>query len=385
MRIAFFHNLPAGGGKRSAHEWIKRMTKHHDVDLFLYNSAAEDFLDLRPYVKETILIPGGEIRKGTRTEKLRAYFRIVNASKEIARRMNSGNYDLAFIMQCQRYNSPFVLRYLHIPSLYFCHEPTAKILEPHYNVKMNGLRRLYIEWLCRIDRTNARHATLICANSLYSRENIYRNFGIFPRLNYLGIDPDHFRPLSLKRENIVLSVGSLVPSKAPDFLIESIGTLRIKPAIRFIYHVSDPSYKAQLTLLAERLGVSVYFDYLPSQDEIMLAYNQAAVTAFPSILEPMGLVPLESLACGTPVVGVAEAGIRETVCHGETGILTERDPVEFGKAIETLCTNESLRTRMGVRGIEQVHKSWLWEHSYIILEKHMHLAIMRRSASLISK
>jgi len=379
MRIAFFHNLPAGGGKRSAHEWVKRMTQHHQVDLYLYDSSAEDFLDLRPHVNETVLVPGGKLKTGTKFDKIATYYRIARVSKEVARRINIGNYDLAFIMQCRVYNTPFVLRHLRIPSLYFCHEPLMKALEPHNTVNRGRLTRMYTVWRSQLDRANAQFATLICANSLYSRENIYRAYGVYPRLNYLGVDTDHFRPLAMKRERVILSVGSLVPSKAPDFIIESVGTLQNKPAIRFIYHVSDTRYQTQLTQLAERLGVSVLFDFLPTQNDLAIAYNQAAVTAFPSMLEPMGLVPLESLSCGTPVVGVAEAGIRETICHGETGILTERDPEEFGKAIEGLLADDALRIRMGARGREQVLQRWTWAQSYQNLEKHMHLAIMRGS------
>ena len=50
MRIAVFHNLPSGGGKRSAHEGVRCMVKRHTVDLYLYESRAEDFLDTRPSV-----------------------------------------------------------------------------------------------------------------------------------------------------------------------------------------------------------------------------------------------------------------------------------------------------------------------------------------------
>ena len=48
------------------------------------------------------------------------------------------------------------------------------------------------------------------------------------------------------------------------------------------------------------------------------------------------------MACGTPVVGVAGAGVRETIVHNKTGVLTERDPVEFDKAVELLLNNDQL-------------------------------------------
>ncbi len=386
MRIAFFHNLPAGGGKRSAHEWVKRMAKNHDVDLYLFDSQAEDFLDMRPFVRKTILMSRRKTSYGGHVGRLVSLCRARLLSKQIAQRINSGNYDLAFIMQCKVYNTPFVLRYLQIPALYFCHEPLIKALEPHSIVnrgRLAPLKRLFTELLGQLDRSNAKYATLICTNSLYSRESIYRSYAVYPRLNYLGVDPEHFHPLFMKREPVILSVGSLFPSKAPDFIIESVATTKTKPAIRFIYHVSDKHYQAQLAQLAEQLGVSVSFDYLPTQKDLMIAYNRAALTAFPCMLEPLGLVPLESMACGTPVVGIAEAGIRETVQHNENGLLTERDPHEFGQAIDTLMEDKNMWKRMSSLGHQRVLERWTWEKSYQQLEKHMQMAVKMHKARML--
>jgi len=99
--------------------------------------------------------------------------------------------------------------------------------------------------------------------------------------------------------------------------------------------------------------------------------NRASVVAFPSHLEPFGLVPLEAMACGTPVVGVAEAGIRETVENGKTGFLTERSPADFGRAIELLLGDEALRARMGNAGRRHVEECWTWDQSFAMLDENL--------------
>jgi len=119
-----------------------------------------------------------------------------------------------------------------------------------------------------------------------------------------------------------------------------------------------------------------------SDDDLVAAYNRAAVVAYPPILEPFGLVPLEAMACGVPVVGVAEAGIRETVVHGETGVLTERDPVEFGLAIKTLLEDEALRNCIGNNGRRHVLAHWTWDQSYTALEKNIYRALQEPSTRL---
>ena len=103
----------------------------------------------------------------------------------------------------------------------------------------------------------------------------------------------------------------------------------------------------------------------------MKAYNQAVLTVFPSLLEPLGLVPLESMACGTPVVGVAEGGIRETIINYKTGLLTERDPYAFGAAIELILSDAQLRLDMGQNARQHVLEKWTWEQAIDTLEKNI--------------
>lgn len=384
MRIAFFHNLPSGGAKRAVFEFIKELTKSHEIDLYIYDKKAEDFLDIQPLVKNTILVDGGETTGSGGIGRLISMYRVRSASKKTAQLINNGNYDLALVMQCKVSNSPFVLRYLRIPSLYFCHEPSAKIMEPHYrglaqDGRLASLKKLVLQWGIAADRANAVSATLICTSSLYSRENLYRNYGVYPRLNYLGVDAQFFRPLDLARERTLLCVGALNSAKGQDFVIRSVGTLSNRPPIKFIYNFSYglQSYKAHLVHLAEKLDVSVSFECLVDDESLVKAYNQAILTVFPSLLEPLGLVPLESMSCGTPVVGIAEAGIRETVIHNKTGLLTERDPHEFGQAIERLMNGKAMWTNMSVEGRQRVLECWTWEQASQQLEKNMQKTIER--------
>ena len=133
MRIAVFHNLPAGGAKRVAYEFIQHLVGIHKVDLYTYDHSSENFNDVGSLVDNKILISGGEESKIKILGRLISIYRVKKVSKKMATLINSGGYDLALVMQCKITNSPFLLRYLKIPSLYICHEPSAKINEPHYN------------------------------------------------------------------------------------------------------------------------------------------------------------------------------------------------------------------------------------------------------------
>jgi glycosyltransferase involved in cell wall biosynthesis len=392
MRIALFHNLPSGGAKRAAFEFVKHLSKSHEIDLYIYDIKAEDFWDLRRIVKNTFIVNGGETSGETGLRRIISINRVRTASKKTARLINDGKYDVALVMQCKVTNSPYVLCYLDIPSLYFCHESTAKIMEPHYrgqaqDGRLASLKIWVLKWFIEIDRANAIGATLICTSSLYSRENLYRNYGVYPRLNYLGVDTDFFRPLNLHREPTVLCVGALNSAKGQDFLIKSVGTLTQRPHVKLIYNFSYGllTYKSNLIKLAEKLDVSLSFECMVDDESLVKAYNQATLTVFPSLLEPLGLVPLESMSCGTPVVGIAEAGVRETVIHNDTGLLTERDPQEFGRAIDQLMNDKVIWKKMSVKGRQWVQKSWSWEQASQQLEKNMQKAIERYAGLCMQK
>jgi glycosyltransferase involved in cell wall biosynthesis len=378
MRIAFFHNLPAGGAKRVAFEFIQRLVNTHEVDLYVYDNTSEKFNDVSTLVDNKILVNGGNESRIKLLGRLISMYRARRASKKMSILINSRGYDLALVMQCKVTNSPYLLRYLDIPSLYVCHEPSSKINEPHYNHdKLKGifgfLKKIVISYTIKIDRINAKKATLISTSSLYSCEDLYRNYGVHPKLNYLGVDTEKFRPMDIPKESYILSVGALNAAKAQDFIIESVGTLRVKPPIKFIYNYSygHKEYQQYLVDLANSLGVTISFNFMVSDAELVKAYNQAALTVFPSLLEPLGLVPLESMACGTPLIGVAEGGIRETIINNETGFLTERDPYAFGKAIDLLLNDTQLMSEMGRNGRRSVEEKWLWEHSFKTLEKNI--------------
>jgi glycosyltransferase involved in cell wall biosynthesis len=133
----------------------------------------------------------------------------------------------------------------------------------------------------------------------------------------------------------------------------------------------DPREEVFLTELAATLGVRLTLRAGIGDDELVRIYNEALLTVYAPRQEPLGLVTLESMACGTPVVGVGEAGVRETVVHGETGVLVDRDPDRFGRAVESLLDDEPRRAAYGRRGIAYVATDWNWEVALVGLEAQL--------------
>ena len=80
------------------------------------------------------------------------------------------------------------------------------------------------------------------------------------------------------------------------------------------------------------------------------------------------MAPLEAMACGTPVVAVAEGGVKETMIHGITGLTTTRDVNRFAGSLDYLLSNNTNRQRMGQAGINYVREQWSWQKAIDQLE-----------------
>ena len=329
MKIAIYHNLPSGGGKRALYEMTRRLAAQHTIDVYTLSCAEHNFCDLRPFARRHVVVPFkplplarrpfGRINQGLRALTL---LRVHRWQQSIAKQIDDTDYEVVFAHNCQFVQSPSVLTYLRTPSVYYCGEPPRLIYEPRIARPYNTFTRLqrtvnlidpfpslYRTVLARLDRKNARAATCVLTNSAYSRESLYRIYGIFAHVGYLGVDTALFRPLSLPKENFIVSVGMINPQKGFDFLIRGLALLEKdrRPTLVIICNNADERERAYLAALAQQLQVAVEIRALIPDEELVRLYNQARLTVYAPVMEPFGFVPLESMACQTPVVACAKA------------------------------------------------------------------------------
>jgi glycosyltransferase involved in cell wall biosynthesis len=396
VKIAVYHNLPSGGAKRALYEMTRRLAERHTPDVFALATAEHDFCDLRSFANRHEVVPFkplplahsplGRLNQGIRALDL---LRLRHVQREIARRIDSAGYDCVFVHHCRYGQSPSLLQFLNTPSVYYCHEPPRLFYEPpvprpytefsplqSLGNRFDPLPGIYRRTLARLDRENVRAASRVLTNSHYSRETLYRTYGIFAHVAYLGVDTEKFRPLGLTRENFVLSVGALNPRKGFDFLIESLALLPEGQRLPLVIvsNFADSAEKAYLEALAQQLQVVLEIKVMVPDTELVQLYNRARAVLYAPVMEPFGFVPLEAGACGTPVVGVREAGIRESILHEQTGLLTERDPREFAAAIAQLLNDADQCERWGVTGRQCVTEHWTWAQACCDLEDQLQSA-----------
>jgi glycosyltransferase involved in cell wall biosynthesis len=392
MRIAVYHNLPSGGGKRALYEMVRGLCSRHTIDVFSLSCAEHDFCDLRPLANSHTVFPFkrsslfgspfGRINQLIRTFDM---LRVRELQRQIARQIDAARYDLVFVNNCLFGQSPALLSFLRTPALHYSNEPPRllyepKIKRPYYRESplrkignaVDPLPGLYARVYKAIDRKNIRSATRILTNSAFTRENIYRTYNVSAQVLYLGVDSDHFRPLSISKKGYVLSVGATHPGKGYDFLIQSLALISetVRPGLMIITNYIEPEEHQFLSELAAKSGVSIEFREMVSDSELVDAYNQALLTIYAPVMEPFGFTPLESMACGTAVVGVAEGGVRESIQDGVTGILTDRNPRKFANAISLLLSDRNKRDEFGRRGRVCVTEQWSWHKTIENLESH---------------
>jgi len=171
----------------------------------------------------------------------------------------------------------------------------------------------------------------------------------------LGLDPH--RP-------VLLFVGRLDPFKGPDILLRAASMMEEDAQIVIVGGrlSADPDLQ-KLKALAHHLGLDrrVHFLGARPQSELPMLYSAADMTVMPSYHESFGLVAVESLACGTPVIATRAGGLTTIVRHNETGFLVPRGAEFFAARIDLFLRHPALRERMRAAARSSVLR-YSWKH-----------------------
>lgn len=393
MRIALYDNLTSGGSKREAFEFAKAFQANgHTVDLWTTTAADASFLPMHDVTTQHHIatwptpftpprrLPGLR-RHVSAAADIRHMREVAVISKRMAHDIDRLSYDFVFLHHCHPVQGPYLARYLRTRSLYYCAEPLRAAYEPGiprpYQQPAGIVDRLQQCWYQpsatlvaaarkRADWINVRSATALVTNSCFTAESLYRAYNRRAYVVHSGVDPILFRPLGIPRQNFFVSVGAVAPLKGYDFLIEALGCLpdsRRLPLV-IVGNTVSSGEQAWLEKLAAQHKVTLDIRCNVSDQNLVMLYNQARAMLYASILEPMGFAPLEAMACGTPVVAVAEGGVRETVRDGVSGLLTQRHPGAFASAVERILNDTDLARHLEVSGREWILGYWTWPHAF---------------------
>ena len=262
------------------------------------------------------------------------------------------------------------------------HVMTAHSLEPLRPWKAEQLGGGYAlsSWA---ERTAIEAADAVIAVSTAMREDI---LGCYPSLDpakvrvvHNGIDtslyaPDHGTDvidrigLDLGRP-YVLFVGRITRQKGVPHLLRAVRN--IDPAAQVVLCAGAPDTpeidQEFRDLFQELSGVREGVHWIPQmlpRPDVIQLLTHAAVFVCPSVYEPLGIVNLEAMACGTAVVASRVGGIPEVVADGETGLLVSAEDdfeARLARALDSLLADPQAARRMGEAGRERAVREFGWD------------------------
>jgi D-inositol-3-phosphate glycosyltransferase len=175
---------------------------------------------------------------------------------------------------------------------------------------------------------------------------------------------------------MLLFVGRIEPLKGLDVLIEAIGIMQAKSVLKenpfcLVIIGGDPEESTEqsnaemvrIKSLCEQSGLSdlVTFIGKRSQDSLPYYYSAAEAVVVPSQYESFGMVALEAMACGKPVIASQIGGLAYLIQDGITGFsVPVNDPIELANRITSLILDSALRERMGKQAA-LVAQEYAWE------------------------
>jgi glycosyltransferase involved in cell wall biosynthesis len=397
-KIAMFHNVPYGGALRGVLEIGRRLKEDFEVDLveFDMNRQMPDLWNFRPIEAAFNEADGDYFSRVVRFDDPRHDFAplaqrfgqeglgrflpfcllwdlysIKRAYGNVQRYLNREGYDLVLVSPSRLTQAPYFIEGARAKVVYFCHEPWTKRFSGPAKRTENSIKRFAYRALeakmAREDSVNTRAADLVLANSEFSKSRIEKVYGKSCMVFYFGVDADRFKPSTAEtgRPNRVVAVSALFPYKGQDFILSSIAGLEpeLRPEIVFCFSRYDPKFRLELEEKARMQGIEVKMVEGASDEEIVRLYNTCRAAVFAPFAEPFGMVALEAMSCGLPVVGVADGGLRETVIEGVTGFLTQRDENAFADALTTVLSDDLLRRNMGLAARKVIEEKWTWDAS----------------------
>src|SRR6476646_8430089 len=309
MRIAVWHNLPSGGGKRALYYHVRGLVgRGHSVEAWCPSTSDRNYLPLSELITEHVLpIDTGQKGKsvaripllGLHGDQLRLAQVRDEHCQRCAEEINRGGFDILFDNYSIIHAVSSIGRYVSTKKVLYLQEPNRLL----YEAGEGGLPwvaipavsrpwmhpRSYLRWflsdlirthqlriLARDERLNASAFDLILVNSYFSRESLLRAYGLDSTVCYLGVDTQLFVDHQYARENFVVGVGQLSPHKNVEFVIKAVAKIGVpRPRLVWIANMVDDWYHEKMRSLAESHRVTFEARASINDNELVDILNRA--------------------------------------------------------------------------------------------------------------
>ena len=367
MNIALFHHFPmAGGAPRVLAEYVAH-SPQHDFTLYTRQPERPGLIPLDDRVAVRRFPP---LEAASAAGRLRMIWQLPRYGRELAAAIDAAGHDVVFCHPSFLVQAPEVLPFLATPTLYYAPEPLRALNEPvpafgrDDSLRSRVIRAGLDPYEARrkaLDARQIRAARHVVTHSRFTAGQLRRVYGVESAVVPLGVDAETFTPDDGARDGFVLSVGALHPLKGHQLVIEALATL---PAPRppLVVVGDRGELGPALERLARDRGVELDLRSGIPLPELVALYRRAGVMACAQIREPFGLITLEAMAAGAPVVAVRDGGFEETVDDGRTGVLVPREAAALGAALRRVLDDDPLAERLRAAGRAEA-ETWTWDRT----------------------
>jgi glycosyltransferase involved in cell wall biosynthesis len=371
MKVAYFYPwiFCKGGAERVILELLKRTKHEFDLFTFSYDKKGT-FPEFSNYniTELAHLDVQGVLSRGAR-------FGFNSLVKKIP---NLKSYDV-FNIGTAGVADLMAIRNNKIPVMCFCHtilRPVHEMYEEYKSERFKGWRKIPFVVSANIYRILERMAwskmNLVLCNSQNTKKRVINaNLIDEDKVKVLnpGVDMSKFK--KGRYGKYFLATGRIQWYKRLELAIDALELMKEKGfSLKIVGGVSEKD-KPVLKFLKKRAkGLDVEFVISPSDGEIIELYANCYSYLFTAKDEDWGIVPVEAMASGKPVISVDEGGPRESVVHGKTGFLVKAKADVFAERMDYLAGNPSLVKKMGEKARKHVRK-YDWSNFSTEYDRHL--------------
>ena len=366
MRIGFFTDsyLPVIHGVEVSIETFRKELEAMGHKVFIYAPESPGYKDKNPNVfrfKSQKVIKNPEMRYAF------AFLPVNRNFKEIDR----------FKLDIAHAHSPFSLgilaKYISerqiIPLIYTHHTHYSEYAKAYLGEKvlLPYLAKIYSTWF-------ANNSNAVIAPSLKIKK-LLQNYGVKKKIPiYIlptGINLKIFRKSVKKKQNlrkklkispktrVLLSVSRIGKEKNIEFLIKAFHEVLKKRKDVLLLLVGDGPFLEPLKKISQKIGIAPFVKFVGriSHEEIPSYYQSADVFLFASLTETQGIVVLEALGCGLPVVALKDDAFSNVVLNGKNGFLIKKQsPKIFAQNIISILNNPDLYKKFSISAVKTAKK-----------------------------
>jgi len=279
---------------------------------------------------------------------------------------------------------------------------TARVLKRSFNIPLittihateygrnNGIHTEMQRTISNVENWLVNESDRIIVNSNYMRNELLSIFSVqeskisvvsngvdLNKFDNVFVDTDFRKNYASNNEKIVFYVGRLVNEKGVQILLQAIPKILSNyNDVKFVIAGKGPCLN-NLIELSQKLNIKdrVYFTGFVSEGVLLKLYKCSEIVVFPSIYEPFGLVALEGMVAGIPVVVSDTGGLREIVNHKEDGMkFYSGNSNSLADCILELLKDENLSDKISNCALQKVHKLYNWNNiSEIILNEYKYV------------